>query len=112
MRACARDPEDLALAIGLVPRRDFEVLDDSFVSGLRNTGSNSIVIKDAYIPRHRVVRIGDRDLDLISCAAKRLRREQHGPVSEAASHKRAQSAGANPASLTINRASARLQAVR
>jgi 3-hydroxy-9,10-secoandrosta-1,3,5(10)-triene-9,17-dione monooxygenase len=41
----------------LVPKRDFEVLDDWYVSGLRGTGSKSIVIKDAYIPPHRFVPI-------------------------------------------------------
>jgi 3-hydroxy-9,10-secoandrosta-1,3,5(10)-triene-9,17-dione monooxygenase len=39
--------------IGLVPKSDFEVLDDWYVSGLRGTGSKSVVIKDAYIPPHR-----------------------------------------------------------
>jgi len=42
----------------LVPRSDFEVVDTWFVSGLRGTGSNDIVIKDAFIPHHRVL---DRD---------------------------------------------------
>jgi alkylation response protein AidB-like acyl-CoA dehydrogenase len=45
--------------IGLVPKSDFEVLDDWFVSGLRGTGSKSIVIKDAFIPAHRFVGMAD-----------------------------------------------------
>lgn len=45
--------------IGLVPKSDFEVLDDWFVSGLRGTGSKSVVIKDAYIPPHRFVSMTD-----------------------------------------------------
>jgi alkylation response protein AidB-like acyl-CoA dehydrogenase len=45
--------------MGLVPKSDFEVLDDWFVSGLRGTGSKSVVIRDAYIPPHRFVRMED-----------------------------------------------------
>jgi 3-hydroxy-9,10-secoandrosta-1,3,5(10)-triene-9,17-dione monooxygenase len=41
--------------MGLVPKSDFEILDDWYVAGLRGTGSKSIVIKDAYIPPHRFV---------------------------------------------------------
>ncbi|KGB83801.1 hypothetical protein JT55_01315 [Rhodovulum sp. NI22] len=39
----------------LIPKSDFEVVDDWYVSGLRGTGSKSIVIKDAYVPPHRFV---------------------------------------------------------
>lgn len=39
----------------LVPRQDFEIIDDWFVSGLRGTGSKSVVIKDAFVPAHRIV---------------------------------------------------------
>jgi 3-hydroxy-9,10-secoandrosta-1,3,5(10)-triene-9,17-dione monooxygenase len=46
------------LAWLLVPRSDYEVVDTWFVSGLRGTGSNDIVIKDALVPHHRVL---DRD---------------------------------------------------
>jgi 3-hydroxy-9,10-secoandrosta-1,3,5(10)-triene-9,17-dione monooxygenase len=45
--------------MGLVPKSDFEVLDDWYVSGLRGTGSKSVVIKDAYIPPHRFVSMTD-----------------------------------------------------
>jgi 3-hydroxy-9,10-secoandrosta-1,3,5(10)-triene-9,17-dione monooxygenase len=45
--------------MGLVPKSDFEVLDDWYVSGLRGTGSKSVVIKDAYIPPHRFVSMND-----------------------------------------------------
>lgn len=41
--------------ICLVPKADFEVLDDWHVAGLRGTGSNSIVIKHAFVPPHRFV---------------------------------------------------------
>jgi 3-hydroxy-9,10-secoandrosta-1,3,5(10)-triene-9,17-dione monooxygenase len=39
----------------LVPRQDFEIVDDWFVSGLAGTGSKSVVIKDAFVPAHRIV---------------------------------------------------------
>jgi 3-hydroxy-9,10-secoandrosta-1,3,5(10)-triene-9,17-dione monooxygenase len=39
----------------LVPRNDFEIVDDWFVSGLAGTGSKSVVIKDAFVPSHRIV---------------------------------------------------------
>jgi alkylation response protein AidB-like acyl-CoA dehydrogenase len=41
--------------IGLVPKKDFYVHDDWRVSGLRGTGSKSVIIEDAWIPPHRIV---------------------------------------------------------
>lgn len=38
----------------IVPRSDFEVVDTWFVSGLRGTGSNDIVVDGAVVPEHRV----------------------------------------------------------
>ena len=49
----------------LVPRSDYEIVDTWFVSGLKGTGSKDIVIKDAFVPQHRIVnrdRAGDQDL--------------------------------------------------
>ena len=42
----------------LVPRRDFEIVDTWFAYGLRGTGSKDIVVKDAFIPTHRVLDVG------------------------------------------------------
>ena len=39
----------------LLPRSDCEIIDTWFVSGLRGTGSKDIVVKDAFIPDHRVM---------------------------------------------------------
>ena len=39
----------------LLPRSDCEIVDTWFVSGLRGTGSKDIVVKDAFIPDHRVM---------------------------------------------------------
>lgn len=43
------------VGICLIPKSDFEVLDDWRVAGLRGTGSKSIVVKDAFVPPHRFV---------------------------------------------------------
>ncbi|HVA12370.1 MAG TPA: acyl-CoA dehydrogenase family protein [Stellaceae bacterium] len=47
----------------LVPRRDFEILDTWQVAGLKATGSNDVVVKDAFIPQHRAHRM----VDLFDC---------------------------------------------
>lgn len=39
----------------LVPRSDFEIVDDWHVAGLRATGSKSVVVEDAFVPTHRIV---------------------------------------------------------
>ena len=39
----------------LVPRRDFEIVDTWFVSGLRGTGSKDIVVEDVFVPSYRVL---------------------------------------------------------
>jgi len=40
----------------LVPRADYEILDTWDVMGLCATGSNDILVKDAFVPHHRVIR--------------------------------------------------------
>ena len=42
----------------LLPRSDYEIVDTWFVSGLRGSGSKDIVVKDAFIPHHRVMDVG------------------------------------------------------
>ena len=42
------------MAIIIVPRKDVTVLDDWDVVGLRGSGSNSIVLKDIFVPDYRV----------------------------------------------------------
>jgi 3-hydroxy-9,10-secoandrosta-1,3,5(10)-triene-9,17-dione monooxygenase len=39
----------------LLPKGDYDVLDTWFVSGLAGTGSKDIVVKDAFVPEHRVL---------------------------------------------------------
>ncbi|MFT5685468.1 MAG: 3-hydroxy-9,10-secoandrosta-1,3,5(10)-triene-9,17-dione monooxygenase [Myxococcota bacterium] len=43
----------------LVPRKDYELLDTWHVSGLRGTGSNDVVVKDAFIPEAHTHRFAD-----------------------------------------------------
>jgi len=40
----------------LVPKEDFEVVDTWHTFGLQGTGSNDIVVKDAFVPSHRIHR--------------------------------------------------------
>ncbi|MGI9281082.1 MAG: flavin-dependent monooxygenase [Endozoicomonas sp.] len=40
----------------LVPRSDYEILDNWNVMGLQGTGSNDVVVKDAFVPEYRTHR--------------------------------------------------------
>lgn len=40
----------------ILPRSDYEIVEDSWdVVGLRGTGSKDIIVKDAFVPDHRVI---------------------------------------------------------
>jgi len=43
----------------LLPRSDYELIDDWFVSGLKGTGSKSVKVDDVFVPAHRVHRMSD-----------------------------------------------------
>jgi 3-hydroxy-9,10-secoandrosta-1,3,5(10)-triene-9,17-dione monooxygenase len=43
----------------LVPKREVHIEDDWHVSGLRGTGSKSVVVTDAFVPVHRTHRMAD-----------------------------------------------------
>jgi 3-hydroxy-9,10-secoandrosta-1,3,5(10)-triene-9,17-dione monooxygenase len=63
--------------MALVPRSDYEIIDTWFVSGLRGTGSKDIVIKDTFVPGHRIGAImgavqTDRAFELHGRASYRL----------------------------------------
>jgi 3-hydroxy-9,10-secoandrosta-1,3,5(10)-triene-9,17-dione monooxygenase len=47
----------------LVPRSEFQVVDTWFVSGLRGTGSNDIVVDDVFVPAHRVMDVSRAGVD-------------------------------------------------
>ncbi|MGW1023899.1 acyl-CoA dehydrogenase family protein [Streptomyces sp. NPDC002577] len=50
----------------ILPRSDYQIIDDSWqVVGLKGTGSKDVVIKDAFVPSHRVI----NPVDLSSGAA-------------------------------------------
>jgi len=41
----------------VLPRSDFEIIDDWYTAGMRGTGSRSIRAKECFIPAHRAVRV-------------------------------------------------------
>jgi len=43
----------------VVPRKEFEIIDDWFTAGMRGTGSRSIRVQESFIPQHRAVRVQD-----------------------------------------------------
>jgi 3-hydroxy-9,10-secoandrosta-1,3,5(10)-triene-9,17-dione monooxygenase len=43
------------VGMALVPRRDYRVLDTWHASGLCGTGSNDVVIENAFVPAHRIL---------------------------------------------------------
>jgi 3-hydroxy-9,10-secoandrosta-1,3,5(10)-triene-9,17-dione monooxygenase len=43
----------------LVPRSDYEIVDNWFVSGLRGSGSKDIVVDGAFVPDHRMHKFSD-----------------------------------------------------
>ncbi|MBV8882714.1 MAG: flavin-dependent monooxygenase [Chroococcidiopsidaceae cyanobacterium CP_BM_RX_35] len=45
--------------IFLLPRSDYEILDTWFVAGQKSTGSKNVVVKNAFIPEHRTIRLSD-----------------------------------------------------
>jgi 3-hydroxy-9,10-secoandrosta-1,3,5(10)-triene-9,17-dione monooxygenase len=49
----------------LVPRPDYGVVENWDVMGLRGTGSNDIVVEDAFVPEHRTLR--ERDMFELHC---------------------------------------------
>jgi 3-hydroxy-9,10-secoandrosta-1,3,5(10)-triene-9,17-dione monooxygenase len=46
-------------ALFLVPRTDFQIIDTWRVAGLKATGSHDVIVKDAFVPAHRVIRLAD-----------------------------------------------------
>jgi 3-hydroxy-9,10-secoandrosta-1,3,5(10)-triene-9,17-dione monooxygenase len=41
----------------LIPRSDYEIEDAWFVAGLRASGSKNVIVRDAFVPEHRVVNL-------------------------------------------------------
>lgn len=41
-------------SFAIVPRSDYEIKDTWFTQGMRGTGSKTLVVKDAFVPSHRI----------------------------------------------------------
>ena len=53
-------PDDgLHPALALLPASDVEIVDVWQTDGMRATGSNDVVITDAFVPAHRLVKVAD-----------------------------------------------------
>ena len=53
------DPAAIYPALALLPAGDFQIEDVWHTDGMRATGSNDVVITDAFVPGHRLVRVSD-----------------------------------------------------
>lgn len=51
------DGKTVDFGLGLVPRPDYRVEDTWFVVGMRGSGSNAIVVDDAFVPDHRILSV-------------------------------------------------------
>jgi 3-hydroxy-9,10-secoandrosta-1,3,5(10)-triene-9,17-dione monooxygenase len=45
----------------LIPREDFEIVDDWYTVGLKGTGSKTIVVNDAFVPEYRT--LSNKDIE-------------------------------------------------
>lgn len=45
---------ELVYCFAVLPRRDYEIRDDWFAAGMRGSGTKTLVIKDAFVPNHRI----------------------------------------------------------
>lgn len=50
-----RDGEHAEMRWLLIPREDLEIIDDWFTTGLRGTGSKTVVFNDIFIPEYRTI---------------------------------------------------------
>lgn len=53
------DPAAIYPALALLPISDVRIEDVWHTDGMRATGSNDVVITDAFVPHHRLVRVAD-----------------------------------------------------
>jgi 3-hydroxy-9,10-secoandrosta-1,3,5(10)-triene-9,17-dione monooxygenase len=53
------DPAAIYPALALLRAGDFQIEDVWHTDGMRATGSNDVVITDAFVPGHRLVRVSD-----------------------------------------------------
>ena len=50
-------------AWALIPRRDYQIVDTWYVSGLSGSGSKDIVVEDVFVPSYRVLKPEDAETD-------------------------------------------------
>lgn len=41
-------------SFGVIPRADYEIRDDWYAAGMKGSGSKTLIIKDAFVPNHRI----------------------------------------------------------
>ena len=46
--------DELVYSFGVIPRCDYEIRDNWYAMGMRSSGSKTLVIKNAFIPNHRI----------------------------------------------------------
>ena len=71
----------------LIPKSDYEVVDDWHVLGMRSTGSMTVVAKDVFVPEHRALAVYDaRGLDTFPGARGNPNPIYRVPMSALAAH--------------------------
>ncbi|MFT4120428.1 acyl-CoA dehydrogenase family protein [Bradyrhizobium sp.] len=53
------EADGIEYRIFLLPKADYKILDTWNVAGLRGTGSSDVEVKDAFVPDHMTVAVGD-----------------------------------------------------
>ncbi len=48
-----------AYCFAVLPRGDYEIRDDWFAAGMKGSGTKTLVIKDAFVPEHRIQKAKD-----------------------------------------------------
>ncbi|AIR91053.1 p-hydroxyphenylacetate 3-hydroxylase oxygenase component [Pseudomonas cremoricolorata] len=56
-RANAEGTQDYCFAV--LPRSDYEIRDDWYAIGMRGSGSKTLIVRDAFVPEHRIQKAKD-----------------------------------------------------
>ena len=56
-RANAEGAQDYCFAV--LPRSDYEIRDDWYAVGMRGSGSKTLIVRDAFVPEHRIQKAKD-----------------------------------------------------
>ncbi len=49
-----------AYCFAILPRLDYEIHDDWYAIGMRGSGSKTLIVKDAFVPEHRIQKAKDK----------------------------------------------------